>query len=302
MQYGLVFLISEKKYFDLERAFQDLAKKYLGNNIKKRELHAAEIWNSRKDSSDQNKKVRQYFEELIQLTAKLHIPVLLGIQQKNPNLTKKTQKNNLEKARELEKARYSLLSLIEHKLAAMNETAVLVADKEGTKIEALKNLVFNRTKWRYSPPIEKTVGLIKPAFLFEYQSHSILDQLHYVDSKESLLMQFADHICFVLKKTLEHLYLLNFPGINGSRPSANKEYLPVTESTFNAFAMFCDVMYAHYNEQMRDVNLGPLSNVSQLQFQFEHPTLAHPTPQVYFRNFQLETPVLQLLRTFTPYS
>src|SRR6266851_6962031 len=49
-------LISEKRYFDLERAFQDLAKKYLGNNIKKRELHATEIWKSRKDNNAQNKK------------------------------------------------------------------------------------------------------------------------------------------------------------------------------------------------------------------------------------------------------
>lgn len=274
-----------------------MAKKYLGNNIKKRELHATAIWKSRRDNNVQNKKVRQYFEELIQLTAKLHIPVLFGIQQKTPNLTKKTKKNSLEKERELEKARNSLLSLIENKLAEMNETAVLVSDEEGTKTEALKNLVFNRTKWRYSPPMKKTVGLIKPAFLFEYQSNSILDQLHYVDSKESILMQFADHMCFVLRKTFEHLYLLNFPGSNGSRPTANKEHLPITELTFNAFVEFCDVMYAYYNEQTKDVTLGPLSSVSKLHFQFEY-----PISRVFVLNNIPQSQVEQLLRSFTPYN
>src|SRR6266566_976890 len=290
-------LIPEKKYFDLERAFQDLAIKYLGNNIKKSELHATEIWKSRKNNNAQNKKVRQYFEELIQLTAKLHIPVLFGIQQKNPNLTKKTKKNSLEKERELEKARYSLLSLVENKLAEMNETAILVSDEEGTKIEALKNLVFHRTKWRYSPPMKKTEGLIKPAFLFEYRSNSILDQLHYVDSKESLLMQFADHMCFVLRKTFEYLYLLNFPGSNGNRPTADKEHLPISELTFNAFVEFCKVMYAFYNEQNKDVTLGPLFSVSKLYFHFEY-----PTSNVFVLNNTQQSQVVQLMRSFTPYS
>jgi hypothetical protein len=160
----------------------------------------------------------------------------------------------------------------------------------------LKNLVFNRTKWRYSPPMEKTVGLIKPKFLFEYRSNSILDQLHYVDSKESLLMQFADHMCFVLRKTFEHLYLLNFPGSNGSRPTANKEHLPITELTFNAFVQFCDVMFAHYNEQTKDVSLGPLASVSKLLFQFENSSSG-----VIVMNNIPQSQMVQLMRSFTPY-
>lgn len=261
-------LVNEKKYFDVERTFQDLAKKYLGKNIKKKELHATDIWESRKTSTTQDKKVRQYFEELLQLTGKLHIPIAFGLQQKNPKLTKKTKKDTLARELELEKARYSLLTLIEAQLAKMNETGVLVSDKEGTLKNELQNLVFQRTKWRYSPPQKKANGRVKPRFLFEYQSNFIIDQLHYVDSQDSLLMQFADHICFVLRKVLEHLYLLHFSGV-GTRPQANSDLVPVTERTFNAFASFCNIWYAHYDDKDKDVAMGELSTPELAYYAFQ---------------------------------
>src|SRR5260221_6310004 len=90
-------LISEKKYFDVERGFQDLAKKYIGTNANKNELHATKIWTNRKNAPGQEEKVKQYFEELFQFTSKLHIPVVFGIQQKNPNLTVKNKKNTTAK-------------------------------------------------------------------------------------------------------------------------------------------------------------------------------------------------------------
>ena len=112
-------LVNEKKYFDIERMFQDLAKKILPVGLNIKELHASEIWENRNKNNDYDKKIRRYFEELAQLTGKLHIPILIGIQQKNPNLNKNCYK---KKKIELEKARYSLITLMEHKLADLNET------------------------------------------------------------------------------------------------------------------------------------------------------------------------------------
>lgn len=288
-------LINEMKYFSLERGFQDLAKKYLGKYIKTQELHATKIWDGRK-TVGQDKKVRRYFEELIQFTGKLHIPVLFGIQQKNPNFRKKTKKNRREKTRELQKARYSLLSLLEYQLGEINETAILVSDLESKK-EELKNLVFERTKWRYNPPKKKAFGLIRPKFVFEYQSNSILDQLHYVDSKESILMQFADHISFVLRKTFEHLYLLNFPKNDGSRPIADRNRLPVTEDTFNAFVTFCGVKSAFYDEKNKDVNMGFLSASPRLFFTFGN----SPNKRIQVIGQPYRTDVANAMSPFTPY-
>lgn len=281
-------LINEKKYFDIERSFQDLAREFLKETRLRRELHANEIWESRKRSSIRKERVSKYFEELIQLTSKLRIPIIFGIQQKNP----KFRSSNVHgKSIELSNARYSLLTLMEHKLAQLNETAVLVSDEESTRQE-LKNLVFQRTKWRYSPPGRRTIGQ-KPKYEFEYRSNFILDQLHYVDSKDSLLIQFSDHICFVLKRVFEHMYLVEFPGPN--KPSPDKSMVPICQETFNAFVSFCNIMCANYNVREKDVMMTELSNLQDVQYLFETRTTGLSTfPRIV-------TPTHQILNSFTPY-
>ncbi len=281
-------LVTEKKYFDIERTFQDLAKKYLTKEQNKKELHAHEIWESRKTNPTQEKKVRIYFEELIQFTSKLHIPVIFGIQQKNPAFDKR---NTIGKAEEIQKARYSLLTLLEHRLGELNETAIIVSDSESDK-EELKNLVFQRTKWRYSPPAKNMLG-IKPKYLFEYRSNFIIDQLHYVNSKDSLLIQFSDHICFILRKTLEHLYLLNFPRTSGSSIQADRLFVPITESSFNTFTTFCKIAFANYSTDIKDVNMGMLSDLPNVYYHFDRLPSLHVLGG-------LPTGV-QILQNFTPY-
>ena len=244
-------LISEQKYFHFERTFQDIARRFLPATLRKPELHACEIWNARHDNTVTDTKVRKYFEELMQFATKMHPTVLFGIQQKNIQLRASNSQKN-----QLEKAQYSLLSLLENVLAEMDQTAVLVADEEaGT--ETLRKLVSQRTKWRFNPPSATELGG-RPKFLFEARSNFIVDQLHYVDSKESLLMQFSDHICFVLRKALEQLYLLNFnpiPNDPNDRPNPDKSHVPVTDGTFNYFVEACNVRFAYYSEKEKDVQL-----------------------------------------------
>lgn len=286
-------LVSEKKYFDIERSFQDVVKTILGKNPRKQEIHACDIWESRKESPEKDKRVREYFEELIQLTAKLHVQVVLGIQQKNPKFS---VRNKHGKELELNKARYSFLSILEHQLAEMDESGILISDSE-TEKEKLKNQVFKRTEWRYSPPGTKFSDL-KPKYIFEYRSNFIIDQLHYVDSADSLLVQFSDHICFVLRRVFEHLYLLNFPKNDGSRPIAVEKMVPITQGTFHLFLELCNVKYACYKENNKDVTLGTLCNLPNVNYPFTGLTsssrfttlssLAHNSSK-------------QILEDFTPY-
>jgi len=244
-------LIDEKKYLDIERTFQTLAKRTLPSDLCTRELHAYKIWEGRKIDTQHDKKVRKYFEELSQFISKLHIQILIGIQQKNPTISNRCVRKKKE---ELERSRYALISLIEHQLAECNETAILVSDAEDSN-EALKEMVLQRTKWRYSPTNKKIKG-VKPKFQFEYNSNYILDQLHYVDSKSSLLIQFSDNICFILRKVLEHLYLLSYPDQNKNRPIADVDHVPISCSTFNFLVHCCKIKFANYNSREKDVNIG----------------------------------------------
>lgn len=83
----------------------------------------------------------------------MHLPIISGVQQKNPNLIANKEKILTNKNLELDRARNSLLTLIEHKLAKLNETAIIVSDDEAD--EKLKELLFERTKWRYNPHTSK---------------------------------------------------------------------------------------------------------------------------------------------------
>lgn len=256
--------VSDSKYFHIERGFHELAKKYFPKKIT--EFHATEIWEKAKTNKKQNEKVKRYFEELFQLIAKLHLNVVVGIQQKNPTYIKN---HKTDKDKELEKARYSFLHLVEHNLALMNETGVLVADSESEETgatgdnesrlerEKMKNLVQERINWRVG---KGTLPLsFTPKFEFEYRSNFIIDQLHYVRSNESLPIQFVDHICFVIRRGLECVYLAKFPGNN--RPKADPNLVPVTESTFNFFLQSSNVSFGYHSKD--DVTFSDLTGFKQ---------------------------------------
>lgn len=283
-------LITEKKYLDIERCFQDLAKIFLPKDLQENEYHGEIIWSYISQHPNYKSRITQYFEEMLQLNAKLRVPVIFGIQQKNPRIY---SKRSIE--HELKQARYSLLTLMEHKLSELNETAIIVSDSEG-KQEKLKDLVFQRTKWRYSPSTKRITG-IRPKYLFEFHSNCILDQLHYVDSKSSLLMQYTDNLCFVLRRALEQLYLVYFPKQGNSQPSADINKVPITENTFNLFLQLCNVSYAFYNQEIKDVELGQFYEPPQIIYKFDRPTQSGSR----VLGLPLKTPDQLVLESFTPY-
>ena len=249
-------LVNDKKYFDIERTFQALAKKTLPPNLHFKEFHAYKIWENRKIDEQCDKKIRKYFEELSQFVSKSHIQILVGIQQKDPKISNRC---NQKKKNELEKARYALISLIEHQLAEINETAIIVSDEEDSN-NALRDMILQRTKWRYSPDNKRIKG-VKPKFLFEYNSNYILDQLHYVNSKSSLLIQFSDNICFILRKVLEHLYLLSYPDQNKIKPPADINHVPITCDSFNFLVHCCDIKIANFLSKEKDVNISNMKSM-----------------------------------------
>jgi len=175
---------------------------------------------------------------------------------------------------ELERARYSFIHVLEHELALLNETSILIADLEyddhqvrsdesREQLEKMKNLVLERTLWRIKGDAKKMSKII-PKFEFEFRSNFILDQLHYINSKESIFIQLADHICYVLRRALECIYLKYFP--NGSRPSPNPDLVPITENTFNFFVQSSICRFGCYNND--DVTFDSLSEVNLVNIEF----------------------------------
>lgn len=243
-------LVSEKHFFDIERVFQALARKKISSQDYI-ELHATKIWAMRSTQSEQ---VTGYFEELLQFTSKLHIPVVVGLRQKNPGI----KADKKQQWKDLLNAKTSLISLLEDRLLELDETGVLVSDNEEvSEGKKLKELVFNRTLWRAANSSGSNLDF-KPKYQFEYNSSRILDQLHYVDSKQSILLQFTDNLTFVIKKNLEYLYLQKFCS-NGDNKKVvrEKDFVPVSQETFDRFILSCNVRYASYDDDVRhDVQYG----------------------------------------------
>lgn len=238
-------LISEKKYFHTERLYYDLAHKILGvKDWRNNELHATDIWqrqNNFKDLSEN--KARQYFEELFQLLKKLNIQVIIGIQQKNVK-----RHSKVAKKKEAEYAIYAFLSCLEHTLSSFNETAILISD-ETSHNKDMQNSLYERTKWRYNPGSRKK-GRFMSKFFFENESCFLLDQIHYVQSSESLFVQLADNVSYVINRILTYSYLDCLKAHN--KPKADITKVPITPATFKFFA---DCFYlANYDKKLKDVN------------------------------------------------
>ena len=237
-------LVPDSKYFHLERLFYSLASDVLGiKDWKAEELHGSELWKSWVEGIRREEDVRLFFEEILQLAAKLNIRTVVGIHPKSPGLT-----SDADKVRELDRARYCFLHTLERTLSKMNETGVLISDKAGDERNDLADLVYERTRWRYNPGDSRTPRIV-PKFKFEYQSCFLLDQLHYADSKTSLFIQFADQINFVLQRIHTHEYLRLFP--DPGRPKADAAKVPVSPGTFNIFRK--QVTAGYWLKEMKDV-------------------------------------------------
>lgn len=237
-------LVSELKYFHAERLFCKVAAKHLGvKNWKLTELHAVDIWNRKKKFSSITKdQARDYFEEFFQLLTKLGLNVVAGFQQKNIR-----RRSAHAKHEELDFAAYVLLTLLEHKLASLDETAVLIADlADRRSSKRVQELLYERTSWRQSPEAKKPRSY-KSKFYFENQSCFLLDQIHYTESHDSFFIQLVDHVSYVLKRVFDYSYLKQFHKEIRTNPGD----VPLSRDSFQFFSR--NLTIGHFDKKVKDV-------------------------------------------------
>jgi len=243
-------LISEEKYFALERMFYDLVKKKLKvKNWETTELHGTDIWLRNGQFSNLSEKaVREYFGELVQLIGKLDIKIVVGVKKKSKGLTSTNSKNL-----EIKKAIYAFLHGLEHKISELNETTIVIADEGSTLLE---ELYFDRTKWRYNPGAKKS-KIVKSKYFFESLSCFLLDQVHHVKSSKSLFIQVADNLTYVIRKVYEHAYYANNPAIG---INADPLMVPVTPEDFCWLSR--NIISATFSDKEKDVFFTKMGDIS----------------------------------------
>jgi hypothetical protein len=74
-------------------------------------------------------------------------------------------------------------------------------------------MFYRKTKWRYNPG-DDSEEFFKTPFKLEARSCFLLDQLHYVDSKNSLFTQVADNIIFLIRRYFCDFYIKNIKEAN----------------------------------------------------------------------------------------
>lgn len=250
-------LINQEKYFHLERIFYDLFSSILGiKDWRGIELHANEIWQGIVPYKQLSLNIRRkYFAEFVQMLAKLSVKIVGGIQQKNRHLSSPTSQ-----LKQIKYSQYAFLHGLEHTLALQNETAVLISD-EGDKILTLSRLLYERSQWRYNPGADKRKVRHLSKFKYETLSCFLLDQMHFVSSKESFFIQIVDHVSYLLQRVFTYSYLKVFPK---EKVKANKDMVPIIDSDFKFFAK--DIMLAEYKVDHKDVIFSNLSDMKYSTF------------------------------------
>ena len=251
--------VPESKYFHLERMFYDLTKRFLGvKDWGKIELHATDIWHrSGHFSGLTETKARLYFNELLQLLAKLQIQAAVSLEQKKPNRI-----TDASTARQHHNCLFSFLINLEHRLSRIGETGLLIADElsrrdtqrsgsaEAEPRTMLEQLFFERVRWRYSPGT-KDSETIKPKYTFEANSCFLLDQPHHVRSRDSLFIQIADNLTFVIRRVFTHAFLT----YSKSTIKADAKKVPVTPENFGFYSR--NIFLSWYNYKLKDVSMNP---------------------------------------------
>jgi hypothetical protein len=214
--------IYEDVYWSLERLFCKLIDKYFGiNSWLNNEIHATDIWAGNTLSANMTvEKRREFFDEFLQLCGKFGLPYILSF-----NL--KIADQNIEnRNRDLIKAANCLLVSIEHNLAEMHQSGVLVCDsstnseylkmkdiinvdiakKPLTPAQAILKQFYEMTSWRSVGQDVKFT--IIPKYPMEAMSAYLIDRVHFLHSDDSIFLQICDILTFIVQRALVHDYLL----------------------------------------------------------------------------------------------
>lgn len=273
---GAMFVF-EDVYWSMERLFCDLIDEYFGiDNWFENELHATNIWAGKGiDAGITVEKRREFFDQFLQLCGKFGLPYVFAMHLKEKSSTK------FDKSKNMSRCVHSLLIAVEHKLADLHQSGVLVCDAtqgcDKITTRSVSKLTFGKkvlsssevllrefsamTAWR------STKGcicdfLVEPKYSMEAKSIYLLDRIHFVSSFDSLFIQMCDIITFIVQRCLVHDYLrFCAPG------SLDPEMVPVTRDGLCMQIGQMDV--AHYNERIKDVIYGKIRPVNSLLFDFE---------------------------------
>jgi len=221
--FGAMF-VYEDVYWSLERLFCQLIDKYFGiENWLNQEVHATDIWAGIGLSSGlKPNERREFFDQFLQLCGKLGLHYVFSFNLKHGNRNTIVDKNL-----DLIRAADSLLTGIEHNLAEIHQTGVLVCDattgSENLKTKDIANIDINQkslssaeallkefyamTSWR-STKGECSAFTFPPKYQMEAMSVYLIDRVHFLPSNDSLFLQMCDILTFVMQRSLVHDYLL----------------------------------------------------------------------------------------------
>lgn len=242
-------IIDDAKFFHLERIFADLIGEIFDiADWRENEIHASDIWNkSGFYNGLSDEKARSFFEEVLQLIAKLHIKIDISLHMKTIGADKHTQ--HLE----IMKCLYSFLHVVEADLSRFNSTGIIISDvtsiNSKEQLPLLSQLLNERTSWRFGI---KSKQSIESKFKYESRSCFILDNIHYVDSKTSIFNQVIDVVVYVVKRVLNYCYLRI---LNPDQAKLDK--VPVSIRTFDFLTTEC-LSIGTYLDQENDVNFGAI--------------------------------------------
>jgi len=256
---GAMF-IHEDVYWSMERLFTEIIDKYFDiDNWLNNEVHATDIWfgNALSSHLDIDQR-RVFFDEFLQLCGKFGLPYVFSFNLKYPD--QDIEKINLD----MMKAAYCLFASIEHNLANIHQTGVIVCDSSGkaqslrirdiikldikekclTPAQAILKQFHEVTSWRSTKG--KTFFTLQPKYQMEVMSAYLIDRVHFLHSDDSLFLQMCDIITFIVQRSLVHDYLL---AVDKERIKSEK--LPITPA---GWAMMKNQIYpSFYDEEFRDV-------------------------------------------------
>ncbi|MBP9022608.1 MAG: DUF3800 domain-containing protein [Spirochaetes bacterium] len=222
--------VDDRKYFHLERLFLEIINEYFGiYNWQSIEVHASEIWNQKGQFAKYDKsKITSFFDEIVQVLSKLNIFSLISYYPKTKNANHNLMMN------ELKYAIYSFFHNIEMHLSEVNDTGILISDKQCIKTESgdflLSKMFYDRTTWRTNPKAINE-SILRSKFKYESMSCFMLDNIHYVDSKLSLFNQISDIIIYIFQRLLTYMHLYE---INPTLADENK--LPTTLTSIRFYS------------------------------------------------------------------
>ena len=217
---GAMFIF-EDVYWSMERLFTQLIDEYFRiDDWLKTEVHATDMWHGDGIFSRVPiLKRRAFFDEFLQLCGKFDLPYLFSFMLKHQEQTAK------EKNLDMLRAVQCLLVNVEHRLATIHQTGVLICDssssserlkivdilsmdisnREMTPAQALLKQFYEMTSWRSikkCPPFT-----IQPRYSTEHMSAYLIDRVHFLNSADSLFLQMCDIITFLVQRLLTYDYL-----------------------------------------------------------------------------------------------